>query len=245
MKIVVLLLVLFVFASTAQAKEKKISRNISWMKSIPSVIDLKCSSYEDNTYTNDFKKSELTIRGGVFKVSPIFDGGQKVCSLSQNSENLNIPEVSVSEGAKIDNVEVSVFYSDGSGMIGRDFHDSSTWFSKCSSDAMTDEVRCSIYQEDIALARDKDGYHIVIGSSNYPGTKAMFRSGKEKPITAIDESVFSTEDSLKIIEKLSDGASAVSRYTKWPDGRVEDKEINTKNFSAAKKFLDKIFESHS
>lgn len=244
MKKLLLLLALFVFASTLHAKEKKEPKNISWVKSIQEVAALKCSSYEDQTYTNDFKKNELTIKKSVFKISPVFDGGKKVCSLTQNSQNLNIPEVSISENAEIDKILVSVYYSDGSGMIGSEFNDSATWFSKCSSDVMTDEVRCSVYQKDISLARDKDGYQIVIGHSNYPGTKAMFRSGKEKPITAMNESSFSESDTIRIIEQLSSGSPAVSRYTSWPDGKLVDNEINPKQFSAAKKFLDKIFENH-
>lgn len=240
----VLGIVAVLFTSSALAAEKPASSKFQWLKDIAEVKALNCSAFKDETYSGDYKKSDLEVKKSVFRKSPLFDGGMTTCLLSQNSNKLEQPIISVSEKAKLLNVPVELYHSDGSGMVGGEYKDPETWFSKCSSDPMTDEIRCSVYNNDFSLVRTKDGYEIFVGGRNYPGTNAMFRSGKETPIKAINEVTFSKENTSKIIEQLSTGISAVTRYTEWPNGNSVDNTLNTRNFLAAKEFLDKIFEEH-
>lgn len=231
-------------AAIAYAGDNSKARNIDWIKNQEEVKALNCSSYKDNTYSNDYKKNDLKVNKGVFKKTPLFANGVITCSLSQNPSRLDQPIVSASEKAKLSQVPVEIFYSDGSGMVGKEYNNSATWFSKCSSDPMSDEVRCSVYQKDFSLVRTKDGYEVVIGGRNYPGSKAMFRSGKEKPINGINDASFMEKDIQTIIAQLSTGKNAVTRYVEWPSGTVTDNTLDASNFIVAKEFLDSIFENH-
>lgn len=240
-KIAILLLLC---TASVNASERSASQNLKWLKTLPVVHELNCSTFKDDTYSADFNKNELEIKKSIFRKAPLFENGVLTCSLSQNSNRLKQPVVSVSEKAKLTGIAVEVYHSDGSGMVGSEYDDPKTWFSKCSSDVMTDEVRCSVYQKDFALVRTKNGYEIVVGSSNYPGSKAMLRLGKEAPFIANNESTFSQEQTERIIKQLPSGLPVTTRYTNWPNGDNEDTQVNTNYFSAAKQFLDAIFENH-
>lgn len=235
---------LFMCAVSVNASDRSASQNLKWLKALPMVKELNCSAFKDDTYSGDFNRNELEIKKSVFRKTPLFEGGAQTCSLSQDSGRLKQPEVSVSEKAKLAGVAVEIYHSDGSGMVGNEYNDPKTWFSKCSSDAMTDEVRCSVYQRDFALVRTKNGYEVVVGSSNYPGSKAMLRFGKETPFIATNESTFSHKQTEKIIEKLSSDSPVTTRHTNWPNGNNQDNNLNTKYFTAAKQLLDAIFENH-
>ena len=214
-----------------------------WLLSQPGVSSIGCDSYEDSSYSFTGRDG-FYIKESSFKNSRIFEGSKLTCDLWSDMEDRKKPTLYVIENATIDDVKVSVFQSGGSGSVGDDYNDKSSWQVGCKTDVMTDEYNCHIRQKDFYILRDESGYHVFIGSEHFPETKSYIRIDEGKPIESGGKGTFSLEDSTIIVNALSSKSKVVTRYTRWPYERHVDGVVNMDKYNASKKVLDIIFESH-
>lgn len=231
-----------IIAPSVVVAEQMSSKDISWLENKPEIKAMGCSSYEGDPSGG---RSGVKITESSFSTDRLFSDGSLTCYLSMNIDDLDMPKLSIIEKTKLNGVDVSVFHSDGSGTIGKGYSDKQAWQSACKKDAMTDEVTCQIHQGNLFLFKDKSGYSVGVGGELYPKTNAFIRLGKDKPLQAKYESIFSAEQTDQIISGLTAGDKVLTRYTKWPNKTDIDESIDAKYFLSAKKVLDLIYEKHN
>ncbi|EMH0062939.1 hypothetical protein NRH57_002300 [Providencia rettgeri] len=234
------LLTIFCISAHAEPMTKK---KIAWIESQEGVKDIGCSKYDDGTYSIT-KKEPFKINESAFKVKKLFDGSSFTCYLNDKDR---LPVLSVVEVGKVDGVDIRIYHSDGSGLLGdqdMDKYDDG-WHTGCKQDAMTDDVICYVRQNDLSIFRDKDGYIVRVGSSHYPDSVANLRINKDTPFSSGEEGIFSSESSKNIVNTLTSKDSVMTRYIEWPNKRNIDKPVRMENYDTAKKVLDLIFDNHN
>lgn len=243
MKKSVLIPFLIIFSAAATGSDKMSEKNKKWLLSQPGVTEIGCNSYEDSTYSLA-KREEFYIRDSSFNKKRLFVDSKLVCDLWSDSNNNGQPYLNVIENAKINGIPVSVFHGGGSGTVGKNYSDKSSWHTGCKTDAMTDEFHCYVYQKNLYITKDKSGYHIFVGSEHFPNTKSFIRIDNETPLQSEEAGVFSDANSNKIVSSVSSRSKVVTRFTKWPYERFIDENIDMKYFDVAKETLDILFENH-
>lgn len=244
MRKVLAVIYFLLMCKTATASDKMTEKNKKWLLTQPGVSEIGCNSFEDSTYSFT-KRDGFYIKESSFKKPRLFEDSKLVCDLWADMDDREKPTLYVIEEAKIDDVKVKLFQSGGSGTVGREYSDKASWQLGCKTDSMTDEYNCYINQKHIYIVKDKDSYHVIIGSEHFPKTHSFIRIDNEKPIESGDGGIFSVEQSGEIIEALSSGSKVKTRYTKWPYENPVDENIDMKYFDVSKKVLDVIFESHN
>lgn len=239
----ILLAALMVLSGVASGSDKMTEKNKKWLLSQPGVSSIGCNSYEDSSYSFTGRDG-FYIKESSFKKQKLFDNSNLICDLWSDLDDKKKPTLYVIEESKIDGVKVKIFQSGGSGTVGDDYSDKSSWQVGCKTDVMTDEYNCYVYQKDIYIIRDKNGYRIAIGTDHFPNTKSYIRIDGNQPIESGSDGVFSIDDSQKIISSLSSKSKVITRFTKWPYERPIDGEISMSKFDVSKKVLDIIFEDH-
>lgn len=239
----ILLAALMVLSGVASGSDKMTEKNKKWLLSQPGVSSIGCNSYEDSSYSFTGRDG-FYIKESSFKKQKLFDNSNLICDLWSDLDDNKKPTLYVIEESKIDGVKVKIFQSGGSGTVGDDYSDKSSWQVGCKTDAMTDEYNCYVYQKDIYIIRDKNGYRVAIGTDHFPNTKSYIRIDGNQPIESGNDGVFSIDDSQKIISSLSSKSKVITRFTKWPYERPIDGEIGMSKFDVSKKVLDIIFEDH-
>ncbi|WP_338494188.1 hypothetical protein VRB23_06720 [Erwinia aphidicola] len=230
--------------SLSHAGEKMKPKDIEWLQGIPEVKSIGCDAYEDSSYSTTGREG-LEISETSFKEKRLNPDSKVTCDLWAKTNDLKIPVLQVKESFKVDGVNVNIFHSDASGTIGKDYSDKSAWSTACKTDTMTDDVTCYVSHKSFYIIKNKTGYNVLVGSEHFPGTVAYVRIDKQKPISSGKDGVFSSDDSLKIIESVSKQGIVSTRYTKWPYEAPVDEKLDTKYFEQAKKILDLIFDNHT
>ncbi|WP_337027207.1 hypothetical protein [Pantoea eucalypti] len=243
-KIIWLCLCAFLLPSLTHASEKMKPKDIKWLQGIPEVKTIGCDTYEDSSYPTTGREG-LEISENSFKEKRLNPDSKITCDLWAKTDDMKIPVLQVTEAFKIDGVNVSIFHSDASGTIGKDYSDKSAWNTACKTDTMTDDVTCYVNHKSFYIIKNKSGYNILVGSEHFPGTVAYVRIGKQKPVSSGKDGVFNSADSLKIIESIGKQETVSTRYTKWPYETPVDEKLDIKYFEQAKKILDLIFDSHA
>ncbi|WP_033782737.1 hypothetical protein [Pantoea sp. 9140] len=238
-----LCLCVLLLPSITSASEKMKLKDIKWLQGISEVKAIGCDSYEDSTYSST-GRDELEITESSFREKRLNPDSKITCDLWAKTDDIKKPVLQVLEEFKIDGVNVHIYHSDASGTIGKDYSDNSAWNSACKSDTMTDEVTCYVSHKSFYMFKNKTGYYLLVGSDHFPQTVAYIRLGKDKPISSGKDGVFSSADSLKIIESINNQTTLSTRYTKWPYETPVDEKLDTKYFEQAKKVLDLIFDNH-
>lgn len=229
--------------SIVHASEKMKQKDIKWLQGIPEVKDIGCDEYADSSYSLT-ERDGLEIMNSSFKERKLSPDSKITCDLWAKTDDIKKPVLHVIEEFKIDGVNVHIYHSDASGTIGKDYNDSSAWNTACKTDAMTDDVTCYVSHKSFYIFKNKSGYNVLVGSEHFPGTVAYVRIGKGKPISSGKDGVFSSADSLKVIESIDKKSTVSTRYTKWPYETPVDENLDTKYFEQAKKILDVIFDNH-
>ncbi|EPR7131637.1 hypothetical protein ACXIX0_004031 [Enterobacter hormaechei] len=229
--------------SLAIASEKMKPKDIKWLQGFPETKNIGCDFYEDSSYSATGREG-LEFSPSSLKEKKLRPDSQITCDLWAKSDDIKTPVLHVSEEFTIDGVKVHVYHSDASGTIGKDYNDKSAWNSACKTDAMSDEVTCYVSHKSFYVFRDKAGYNVLVGGEHFPGTLAYVRIGKDKPIASGEGGVFSSSDSVKIIESIDKQSSVFTRYTRWPYESPVDEKLDVKYFRQAKAVLDLIYDNH-
>lgn len=227
--------------SMAANVDKVTKQEIKWLESIQVVKDTGCNSFEKTGVTID-KTKDVTIEPSLFKNQKIEMSSQLVCNINYKNDGYAItPE----EQFKLDDVNVNIHHSDGSGVIGDAYLDSKAWHTACKADAMTDEHTCAIMKDNLVIIKSKDGYQTIIGSKHFPNTTALIRIDKNKPIESGEKGQYSHQQSAQLINDMANAKTVTTRFIQWPYEKYVDSTMDMTNFNVAKKVLDLIYEKHN
>ncbi len=227
--------------SMATSVDQVTKQEIKWLESIPIVKAVGCNSFEKVGVTID-KAKDVTIEPSIFKNQKIEISSKLVCNINYKNDGYAItPE----EQFKLDDVDVNIHHSDGSGVIGDAYLDNKAWHAACKSDAMTDEHTCAIMKDDLVIIKSKEGYQAIIGTKHFPNTTALLRIDKDKPIESGEKGQYSHQQSADFINEMASAKTVTTRFTQWPYEKHVDSTMDMTNFNTAKKVLDLIYEKHN
>jgi hypothetical protein len=209
-------------------------KEISLIKSLNGVDSLKCASYLDKRFSQSNNKIYKVKRDSL-KKTPFIDGGEITCEVSSNIWNWDETEVMSVEHGVINGANYTLYHSDGSGSVG---DGDASWSFGCSKDAITDKKECSMYNKEMKIYREANGYSVVVGSEHFPGRRSYIRVDGGKPSVGNDHGYFPRASG--VISSITNNSNIIVRYTKWPYDYVIDTEINTSNFEQAKYIFDRV-----
>lgn len=229
------------FQSHAYSKLPDIA--VRKLEKLDSVKTIKCDRFEGFVF-DKVDYSKLEIKESFFKEIPVINGSSTTCLLDSDSDDTTKPVLNIIEEGVIDSAKVEIFRWGGSGTVGGEYLAPKSWNLGCSTDAMTDEVTCYVFQNDFHIYRSKNGYSMVVGSEHFPQTKSLLRINKDNPIESQDNGVFASDVSERVLLELSDATSVTTRFTKWPNSKPIDEKVDMTYFKAAKIMLDRLYENH-
>ncbi|HDS6844285.1 TPA: hypothetical protein QH023_003031 [Morganella morganii subsp. morganii] len=228
-------------ASTKSAETEK--KNADWIKNNPVTSGMECDDYEDSTFSFG-DKTKLVAEKTIFSKKRILPNSSRVCTATTDIHRDNKMSVMIVEKAKINNIDVSVYHSDGSGSIGGDYSDKASWHYACEKDKMNDKVECYMYQGGFYIFKDSGGYTVLVGKDHFPGRNVQVRIGKGKPFTTGDNGNFSKTASKNIINAALKNDSMATRYTEWPYDSPIDNDVNLDYFNDAFQLLNNIYSNY-
>ncbi|SMG61748.1 hypothetical protein SAMN03159353_105714 [Cedecea sp. NFIX57] len=218
-------------------------KDVKWLQGFSETRNIGCDLYEDSSYSTTGREG-LEFIPSSLKEKKLRPDSKITCDLWAKTDDIKTPVLHVSEEFNIEGVRVNIYHSDASGTIGKDYNDKGAWNSACKTDAMTDEVTCYVSHKSFYLFRDKSGYRVLVGGEHFPGTLAYVRIGKGKPIASGEGGVFSSSDSVSIVDSIDKHSSISTRYTRWPYERTIDENLDVKYLPQAKTVLDLIYDNH-
>ncbi|CAK6614978.1 TPA: hypothetical protein ACHWKL_004154 [Providencia stuartii] len=218
-------------------------KNTDWIKNSPITSTMECDGYEDSTFSFG-DKSKLVAEKTIFSKKRILPNSSRICTATTDIHRNNKMSVMIVEKAKINNIDVSVYHSDGSGSIGGDYSDKASWSYACKKDKMNDKVECYMYQDGFYIFKESSGYTVLVGKDHFPGRVVQVRVGKGKPFTTGDNGNFSKSASKSIINAALKNDSMVTRYTEWPYDTPIDNDVHLEYFNEAVKLLDNIYDNY-
>ncbi|CAM7635191.1 hypothetical protein PHDIMM138B_20280 [Phytobacter diazotrophicus] len=213
------------------------------LEAMDSVKKLNCDEFEGFVFSKiDYAK--LEVKGSFFKDTPVINGSSTICFLDHDFDDTTKPVLSVVERGIVEGVNFSLSRWGGSGSVGGEYLSPASWNLGCSTDAMTDDVTCYIFQKGFYIYRSKNGYSVIIGSEHFPQTTSFLRINKDAPIESQFNGVYSNDTSKNILVKLGSATAVTIRFTKWPNINPLDEVVDMTSFNAAKFMLDRIYENH-
>lgn len=207
------------------------------------VKNLNCDEFEGFAFSK-IDYSKLEVKESFFKENPVINGSSTICLLDHDSDDSTKPVINIVEKGVVDGTKVSIFRWGGSGSVGGEYLSPTSWSLGCSTDAMTDDVTCYIFQQGLYIYRTKNGYSIVVGSEHFPQTTSFLRIDKNTPVESQFNGVYTNETSESMLDELSNAKTVTIRFTKWPDSNPLDQKVDMTSFHAAKIMLDRLFENH-
>lgn len=137
------------------------------------------------------------------------------------------------ERGLIDGVEYRIYYRDGSAAFTAKYGASLGWENvqdrwrvRCGKDAMNDHVSCAATRSDLTLIvlnlSHKLLYSAIVGTDNYPRSRAMIRFDAEPPILGGEIQGFAFSDGENIFSRLTKAKMITTRYKEWPSGADVD-----------------------
>lgn len=182
-----------------------------------------------------------------------FSSSGTVTIKDQNVPGFSRPENFIkTEQGMMNGVAYSFFYSDGSGTFagtqGNTLDPSedkdSNWSVQCAVDAMTDERRCFMQMNFLVLVVFSSGPPVVlIGQDHDTSVDVMIRIDAGKPISAHAgtgpryRGQFSAETSAKIIKRLKQAQTIVTRHRQFGRGTL-DRKWNLYGFNEAFAYIN-------
>ncbi|HEK1927991.1 hypothetical protein [Proteus mirabilis] len=218
-------------------------KNTDWIKNSHVTSDMECDGYEDDTFSFG-DKSKLVAEKTIFSKKRILPNSLRICTATTDIHRDNKMSVIIVEKAKINNIDVSVYHSDGSGSIGNDYNDKASWSYACKKDKMNDKVECYMYQDGFYIFKESSGYTVLVGKDHFPGRRVQVRVGKGTPFSTGDNGNFSKSASRKIINAALKSNSMVTRYTEWPYDTPIDNNVHLEYFNEAIKLLNNIYDNY-
>jgi hypothetical protein len=133
-------------------------------------------------------------------------------------------------------------YDDGSGSVSRSGDVLKPhWSISCAIDKMSDKRQCNtsngIGGLFLSYGEDSTPQHICVLGQDYPGRTAEIRIDKDAPITTNREGCLPAG---RILKRLREGSTLLTRRTVWPYDWGVDKETSLDGFNKALEVIDRI-----
>ena len=222
---------------------EKDKKNIDWVKSGAERLGMECDEYVDSTFSLG-EKNNLVEEKSIFIKKRILPNSSRFCTAVTDIYHDDKIPLMVVEKSRINNIDVSIYHSDGSASLGSDYSDKASWSYRCEKDKMNDKVECYMRQDYFFVFKDSGGYTISVGKEHFPGRNVYVRVGKGKPFITGDSGVFGKSSSRNVISSALKNNYMVTRYTEWPYDSPIDKEVNLDYFNDAIKLLDTIYSNY-
>lgn len=229
--------------SMAANVDKVTKQEIKWLLSNTDIAAVACDIFETRGTTLD-KQKKVKITPSIFKENKLNSNSKNHCLISDDYSTSS-HKLDSKEYFFVDDINVEIFHSDGSGIVGKEYSDSKTWLTACKTDAMTDEYTCAIMKDDLVIIKSKDGYKVVVGTKHFPGKTALIRLDKNKPIESNEKGQYSHQQSAQLINDMANAKTVTTRFIQWPYEKYVDSTMDMTNFNVAKKVLDLIYEKHN
>lgn len=244
MKKVLMIAVLASFSCVTVAGDILKDSDVKKVKNSAGVTNLKCDSYEKLGYIK-LNDKPVIIGESIFKENKIYENSKLVCMVKINLPS-NEHTLIKREDAVIDGVKVSTYHSGGTGTIGDSHSDPKSWKSSCHTDAMTDDFFCAVSKASggLSVAKNENGYQILIGNKISPNDKVLIRFGHDKPLESDVNGAFSTSTSGEIIDKLQNSKKVSVRYTQLGKSSPVDEVVDVSEFKVAREVLDHMYQYH-
>jgi len=184
---------------------------------------------------------------------PLVKGGKIVCEVDSSFRRPVTFEILRVETGSYQGALYRVFYTDGSGTVQGDPASTldyrsdmgrKNWNMQCKSDQMDDTHWCSLSKDDLTVGIWKDGSTFIsVGSSHYPRTLVTVRVDRQKPVSANEQTSFSSAQAKAIFNQLKAGKSVVTRYQEWPYQSNIDKTTDLYGFTEAWGLLNLVYKN--
>lgn len=229
-------------SAVSMAEDKLSGSDIAKLKLTKSISDIGCDSFEKFGYV---KLGEKPISSGesIFKSKKLYDNSTLTC-IVETADAIGDNYIIKRENAVVDGVSTYIYHSDGSGRVGDDGDEKSTWHTICMSDLMTDESTCAIRNQGLTIAKNKNRYLVFVGEEVVPNSTSLIRIDKSKPSESGANGTISGTDADNIIREIGNSKEISIRFNEVGKRTSTDQKIDAGKFKAAKFILDKIYNEH-